>query len=423
MANWNWTVLCGRGQGTFLPWSKNDFGHCFEKLVFACITHAILAVTSIYHFGKYTYSVSVSAPPRHWIIHIRCIISLLLFTAPLFFSLLTTVYLHLSLSWIDIGSSCITSAAWLLHTLYVWRLNYLYNLPLRGPIVPILSVLLTFASVSIQLRTVILHDIHHSGYLNVVEEYITYLTFGLIFFYLVTLIPSRRHGPQQPGSYLSIQASHENEALLSRPSSSYGTYVHLEENEDLGVAEDGSNCLSQLFFCWVNPLMYKGSKGKLSHAQDLFHLPKSIQTSNVESQFKAILEQYKQQKQSSASNHYPQPDCENGDQTRPRVPRVTFSDEVIQCQEKMKPVSLIRALHRAFGCQFYSIGILKLLADLLGFAGPLLLNLLVSYMESKTEPVKNGYLYAGGLFLSTFLVAMISTHFNYLMQVKFYNSF
>ncbi len=418
MTVWNWTELCGRGERTFVPWSKNDFGHCFEKLVFACTTHAILAVTSVYHYGKYTHSALPSAPSRHWIIHIRFTISLLLFTAPIFFSVLTKVYLDLSLSWIDIVSSFIISGAWLLHTMYVWRLNYLYNLSLRGPVVPISSVLLTFASVSIQLRTVILHVIHHSEYLNIVEEYITYVTFGLIFFYLVTLIPSRLQGPRHGGSYLSIQASHENEALLSRPPSSYGTYVQLEENDDLGVAEEGSNCFSQLFFCWVNPLMYKGSKGKLSHAQDLFHLPKSIQTSHVQSRFNSILEEYKQQNQSLSSYHDHQPDCENGLPSEPRVPRVTFSDEVLQSQEKIKPISLIRALHRAFGFQFYSIGILKLLADLLGFAGPLLLNLLVSYMESKTEPVKNGYLYAGGLFLSTFLVAMLSTHFNYLMQVN-----
>ncbi|KAI0210503.1 Multidrug resistance-associated protein 7 [Lamellibrachia satsuma] len=38
-------------------------------------------------------------------------------------------------------------------------------------------------------------------------------------------------------------------------------------------------------------------------------------------------------------------------------------------------------------------------------------------MEDPTEPSWHGYVYAAGLFLSTFLGAMCSTHFNYLIQI------
>lgn len=63
--------------------------------------------------------------------------------------------------------------------------------------------------------------------------------------------------------------------------------------------------------------------------------------------------------------------------------------------------SLLRVLHRCFWVQFYSIGILKFAADCLAFAGPVLLNKLVSFIEDKSEDVSYGYLYAFGLVATT----------------------
>lgn len=67
---------------------------------------------------------------------------------------------------------------------------------------------------------------------------------------------------------------------------------------------------------------------------------------------------------------------------------------------------------RAFGWQYYPLGILRLLADLAGFAGPVLLDELVmvfpptladtvqvTFIESKQESSKKGYLYAGNVLL------------------------
>lgn len=75
----------------------------------------------------------------------------------------------------------------------------------------------------------------------------------------------------------------------------------------------------------------------------------------------------------------------------------------------------MKALHRCFSVQFYSIGILKLLADLLGFGGPMLLNQLVTFIEDKSESMEWGYICAGGLFLTSFFGAFLNVHFNFLM--------
>ena len=74
-------------------------------------------------------------------------------------------------------------------------------------------------------------------------------------------------------------------------------------------------------------------------------------------------------------------------------------------------------MNKTFGLEYYSLGILKLLADLSGFAGPVLLNLLVSYIENKSEPESHGYLYASGLLLATLFGSLCSTQFDYLVQI------
>lgn len=66
-------------------------------------------------------------------------------------------------------------------------------------------------------------------------------------------------------------------------------------------------------------------------------------------------------------------------------------------------VSLLVALHKCFWFQFYSIGILKLIADCAGFAGPMLLNKLVSFIENREVEMRYGYGYAIGLCFTTLI--------------------
>ena len=54
-------------------------------------------------------------------------------------------------------------------------------------------------------------------------------------------------------------------------------------------------------------------------------------------------------------------------------------------------------LCRCFWKEFYGIGVFKFAADVSGFCGPLLLNKLVTFIETKQEAMQDGYLYAGGL--------------------------
>lgn len=77
------------------------------------------------------------------------------------------------------------------------------------------------------------------------------------------------------------------------------------------------------------------------------------------------------------------------------------SEHEVSFVNTIRKASLLRALHACFWVQFYSIGLLRLMADVTAFAGPMLLNKMVQFIEDKSEDVKWGYIYAFGLVMST----------------------
>lgn len=77
------------------------------------------------------------------------------------------------------------------------------------------------------------------------------------------------------------------------------------------------------------------------------------------------------------------------------------SEQDVAIVDAVRSASLLRALHSCFWVQFFSIGILRLIADISAFAGPMLLNKLVGFIEDKSEDIKWGYIYALGLVITT----------------------
>ena len=74
--------------------------------------------------------------------------------------------------------------------------------------------------------------------------------------------------------------------------------------------------------------------------------------------------------------------------------------------------TLLKTLFKSFGCEFFLLGALKLLNDILNFSGPLLLNQLVQFVELGNESLKVGCLYAMLLFISTLVSSIINIHFS-----------
>ncbi|KAK2113754.1 Multidrug resistance-associated protein 7 [Saguinus oedipus] len=80
---------------------------------------------------------------------------------------------------------------------------------------------------------------------------------------------------------------------------------------------------------------------------------------------------------------------------------------------------LWRALYGAFGQYYLALGLLKLVGTMLGFSGPLLLSLLVGFLEEGQEPLSQGLLYALGLAGGAVLGAVLQNQYGYEVGVAF----
>lgn len=173
------------------------------------------------------------------------------------------------------------------------------------------------------------------------------------------------------------------------------------------VAEDGSSCVSRLLYLWLNPLLRRGQRGELDRACDVYHLPRKLRTSTVRRNFHRCWQESRQgaAAPSRGQDQWPRPvsrNLQNGPWTAPD------QEEPL---ELGGGVGLVQVLHKAFGPRYYMLGVLKLLGNMLGFAGPLLLSSLVGFMERPGAPVSQGAWCALGLFASTLLSAVLRNIF------------
>ena len=193
----------------------------------------------------------------------------------------------------------------------------------------------------------------------------------------------------------------------------YGGFHDVEPTDPtyLGIAKEHAPWLSRLLFYWVHPLIKKGRLGRLKNSEDLFDVPVSMSAPIVSDKFQqtkdTILLQTLENnaRVSSTSTSF--------------VINQMHSDYQVldgsNTHEDTKKVPLLRIFSKMYWRPFLCIGLLRFLADCFGFASPMLLNLMVKFMEDKKEDVRLGYLYAAGLLGSTISVALCITHFNLLI--------
>eukprot|EP00058_Branchiostoma_floridae_P004581 XP_002590069.1 hypothetical protein BRAFLDRAFT_83311 [Branchiostoma floridae] len=405
--------FCGAPNDTIPLWSEGHLGHCFQQVAVVIGTHFIFAVCSAYFAGirqgRIIHNLTSSAA-----VNIRLLISTLQFCTPLLHILLVELWQGKKLPLVDVVTGAFVCFTWLVHTCAVWQVRKMHVVHMRGPLALALAWTLTLVATGFQLQAVILRASRVDQTLDVVTESITFAVGGLQFLYLVTLFPS--HRPNVPLLFAPphVQSVNEEEEPLLRSGDKvcYDGTVSTPGKVELNIAEDSSNWLSKLTFWWVNPLMVKGSHMQLNATGDLFHLPRKLTTGHVEKVFTEKFYPHSVDQLEPSDDECPEVKVRNGGievQDVLEAPNCPDSTKKILGQ----PVTLMKGLHGAFGVQYYSLGILKLLGDGLGFAGPLLLNLLVSFMENSKEPMLHGYLYALGLFLSTLIGAILSSQFNY----------
>ena len=235
----------------------------------------------------------------------------------------------------------------------------------------------------------------------------------------------------------------EKQPLINRSRSQYGAAMLVTRSEGEGddvnikirvgnAYEDSAKPLSLLVFWWVWPLLKRGAMGFLQATPDLPPLPRSLNTSHIRKRFRNILlkklqstpntdvhrnseseqagKEWGQNQPEAASREHedfmksevmlrsvtrstpqpytvtPEPSTTTNSHSA-RSEGGTRTGATKSSGQSSGPGTsmtfLFSAMNRAFGCHYYPLGLLKLTTDLLGFAGPLLLYQLVSFIENK----------------------------------------
>ena len=112
--------------------------------------------------------------------------------------------------------------------------------------------------------------------------------------------------------------------------------------------------LSKLFFTWVDPLVVKAARGGLHQPDDVFDLPDCLSPHIVAQQVRRETDKLVKVDTNTATN-----------------------------PSQAGEVRLLTLLYNCYGREFFRIGFLKFLSDCAGFAGPILLNCVVSFMEDQ----------------------------------------
>lgn len=171
------------------------------------------------------------------------------------------------------------------------------------------------------------------------------------------------------------------------------------------VAEDGSGWLSRLFYLWMSPLLQRGQQGELDKPSDVYHLPRKLRTSVVCRHFRRCWEACQQG--APVQDPWPAPvsggSLQSGSWSSGHMHHPQEAEEVLELRGDVR---LLKVLHKAFGLRFYLLGALKLMVNVLSFAGPLLLSSLVNFMEDKTAALATGAWCAAGLFATTFFACI-----------------
>uniref|UniRef100_A0A7N8X5W2 ATP-binding cassette, sub-family C (CFTR/MRP), member 10 n=1 Tax=Mastacembelus armatus TaxID=205130 RepID=A0A7N8X5W2_9TELE len=262
-----------------------------------------------------------------------------------------------SACYVKTSTSLCAILAWLVHVSAIAVLQKSALRRTRGPLLLLLLVLLSVPNLVITLM--IYSD--NQEYLNITEPLgfarfvlVSARTLPLLVYLLAFAFPCI----SDAGYTLYINTA-DGSPLIPQS-------TELDTGEM--VAEDGSGCVSRLFYLWLTPLLRRGQRGELDRPVDVYHLPQKLRTSVVCRYFH-------------------------------------------QCWKLEGDVGLLRVLHKAFGSRYYLLGVLKVVVNMLSFAGPLLLSSLVNFMEEQGAPVSTGVWCTLGLFAATLLSSVLRNIF------------
>uniref|UniRef100_A0A8C6UW71 Multidrug resistance-associated protein 1 n=1 Tax=Neogobius melanostomus TaxID=47308 RepID=A0A8C6UW71_9GOBI len=146
--------------------------------------------------------------------------------------------------------------------------------------------------------------------------------------------------------------------------------------------ESGASFLSRITFWWISRMMVTGFKRPLVES-DLWSLHPENRSHRV---VPGLVQRWNRQRQKAK-----------------RLAEIL----IVKGPQQSKEPSLLWALCLTFGPYFLISGLYKIIHDVLMFVGPLILRLLISFINSPDSPSWHGFFYTGLLFVCTCFQSLI----------------
>ncbi|XP_054865638.1 ATP-binding cassette sub-family C member 10 isoform X2 [Amphiprion ocellaris] len=385
--------LCHTDEENPFPlWQNGNVSPCFNQLILGALPNAAMAIFSACYLSMARCSLIQTSSPCGWTLRlVSALLAVLLFIADV---ILVSV-LQQGDMYLDILADSCAILAWLVHFSAIAVLQKTAFRRTRGP--PLLPFLVLLLVPNLVITLMIYCD--NKDYLNLTEP-LKLARFALVAArtlpFLVYLLAFAFPCIRDAGYTLYINAM-DGSPLISESA-----------QPDTGemVAEDGSSCISRLFYLWLTPLLKRGQRGELDRPTDVYHLPRKLRTSVVCRHFHQCWEACRQRAAvGGGQDQWPRPVSRN-------LLNGTWSSHYQEESLDLEgDVGLLRVLHKAFGLRYYILGVLKVTVNMSSFAGPLLLNSLVNFMEEKDAPVSWGVWCALGLFATTLLRSILQNIF------------
>ena len=356
----NYHKLCGVNESVGNVIQDNHISSCFLQLCLICPVHAVLAATNVFYMAKHRSNPTCSFPKLFKTNQFLSVLVVLVILTQIACSITGLQTYHPASYYLSLAFAAF---AWLLTSIYMQLKN-------RPPILLCTVLVLSWGTTITEFSTFIIRL--NSSNENMNTKHYRVMNYGIIIqLFLQTLVIVISMAlrikwifvkvvNQRLHAGIQAEASETDKLLGSGDFHVYYSGLSKQQSsEELVEVDENSGLFSRTTFVWVYKLMKRGLEGKLKIAEDLFYLPKSLSTKEIAVSFHRILQ--------VLHNSMPRNDAKSKEKPK-----------------QVKKHLLLKALHKAFGVRYYSIGILKFLGDCLGFAGPLLLHALVSFMENKS---------------------------------------
>ncbi|KAJ8313000.1 hypothetical protein KUTeg_010373, partial [Tegillarca granosa] len=196
-------------------------------------------------------------------------------------------------------------------------------------------------------------------------------------------------------------------------------HAFAEDGQNGSITRDKNPCperkasvLNKLYFWWMNSIVFKAYKTRL-YEDDLWSLNPKDQSVNIIPDFdrrwnkeldSSFLEMNvsKQKSKKCLRNLSSDPT-----EKSPLLESISSSNSGSEFPNHhgnykfYRLPSLIKVLCKTYGMTFLASLFFKLLSDVLQFASPIFLSILIDFSESKTSPDWIGYMAASGMFICT----------------------